>query len=107
MLELHRNSDYHTFPDENIFAENPGKDRYVCGSATNELLEIWFGEYLEPFLGEGGHIGVYDIPTAAIWHDDGKQVVYQQRQATLIARSGKKIDASLLIEKIHPTKKKS
>lgn len=105
MLEQHRTSEYHTFPDKQIFANNPGKDRYVCGSASEELLRVWFGEYMEPFLGKGGHIGIYDIPNQAIRHDDGMQVVYQQRQAKLISRSGKPVSSELLIEKIHPTKR--
>ena len=104
MLGPHRTSEYHTFPDKQIFVDNPGKDRYVCGSASEELLLIWFGEYMELFLEAGGHIGIYDIPDQAIRHDDGKQVAYQQRQAKLISRSGKPVDLELLIEKIHPTK---
>lgn len=105
MLLPHRNSDYHTFPDERIFANNPGKNRYVCGSASKELLYQWFGEYMEPFLAEGGHIGIYDIPDQTIKHNDGRQVVYQQRQAKLITRSGVPVNPSSLVEKIHPNKK--
>ncbi|HSX32224.1 MAG TPA: hypothetical protein VLF43_03105 [Candidatus Saccharimonadales bacterium] len=106
MLEPHRNSEYHAFPDEQIFIKNPGKDRYVCGSSSEALLYVWFGEYMKPFLAEGGHIGIYDVPNQAITHDDSKQIVYQQRQATLILRSGTPVETKLLIEKIHPTKHK-
>lgn len=59
MAPDHKTSGYHTSPDAELFACNPRENRYVCGSASMELLESWFGDYLEPFLAEAGHIGIY------------------------------------------------
>jgi hypothetical protein len=105
MVPHHKTSTYHVFPDAAIFAANPGPDRYVCGATSMKLLRDWFGEYFMPFLGEGGHVGIYEVPEAAVAENDGLQVVYQQRQARLLNRRGKVMPPQhLLIEHIHPDK---
>jgi hypothetical protein len=105
MAAYHKNSDYHAFPDAQVFANNPGKDRYVCGVDSMEKLQEWFGEYFVPFLAEGGHIGVYGVPEEAIVENDGRQIVYQQRRGQLISREGTyTTPGHLLLERIHPDK---
>jgi len=105
MLKLHNVSPYHIYPAEQIFLKNPGIDRYVCASANMSKLLAWFGGYLGLFMKEGGHIGIYEIPDDAITWNDGNQVVYRQRQATLIQRRGRFVpDQSQIVEKFHPSK---
>jgi hypothetical protein len=93
------------YPISETFARNPGKDRYVCASPSWRSLQEWFGKYLLLYLKEGGHIGVYNVPEEAIAEKDKRQIVYQQKGATYISREGSPIDPSLLICKIHPSKK--
>lgn len=92
------------YPQAEIFANNPGKDRYVCASPSMSSLKTWFGDYLELLQMEGGHRGIYDVPQKAIAECYLEQVVYQQRQATLIKRTGTPIDPNLLQEQFHPNK---
>lgn len=84
------------FPNEQIFADNPSVDRYVCGSGSVQALFAWFGGYLRLFLQEGGHIGVYRVPARAIVLNDGKQIVYQQRHGLLISRSGSPVESAIV-----------
>lgn len=105
MAPQHKNSAYHSFPDPQIFAKNPGRDRYVCGTMSIKQLVAWFGEYLVPFIDEGGHVGIYEVPEAAIAENDGRQIVYQQQQARLLIRHGAFVPPRrLLVERIHPDK---
>src|SRR6266550_2360073 len=66
------------YPYSETFANNPGKDRYVCASPSLEALKTWFGNYLNLFEDEGGHIGEYEIPEVAVTEYDEQQIVYQQ-----------------------------
>lgn len=92
------------YPENAIFAKNPGMDRYVCASPSFEELAAWFGKYLDEYMKEGGYIAVYEIPESSIAEQDGQQIVYQQRQARCISREGQPVDASKLVEKFHPDK---
>lgn len=108
MLRHHNTSPKHIFPDAQIFAANPGKDRYVCGSASMPKLFGWFGAYLALFMKEGGHIAVYEVPQAAIASIDDYQIVYQQRRSVLLRRkSARNLKQIELVERIHPDKFKN
>jgi hypothetical protein len=91
------------YPASSIFAKNPGKDRYVCASPSMGALKAWFGRYLGLYKAEGGHVGTYEVPVEAIAERDEEQIVYQQRQATLIVREGEPIKQVQLVEKLYET----
>jgi hypothetical protein len=92
------------WPDPQIFASNPGRDRYVCGAMSVVGLADWFGQWFEPLLCQGGHLGSYDVPEEAIAVRDGLQVIYMQRQGLLRDRLGKPVLPDLLVCRVHPTK---
>lgn len=88
------------WPNEAIFAANPGKDRYVCASSSMKELVRWFGGYLVHFIHEGGHVAVYEVPEGAIAQIDSQQIVYQQRQAVCLSRKGQPVALHLVVRKI-------
>lgn len=88
-------------PDPRIYLDNPGVDRYVTACPSANALEHWFGEFLQPLLTEGGHIALYEVPLDAIAHDDGQQVVFQQRRGRLVSRSGSPVPQAELIHRVH------
>lgn len=89
MCAEHRDNAARPWPCEQVFANNPGRHRYVCGSHSFLGLLEWFESYLALFFQEQGHVSYYDVPEAAVAERDSFQVVYQQRQAVLIHRFGK------------------
>jgi hypothetical protein len=102
MLKDHRVT--RPYPASLTFAQNPGKDRYVCASPSLKALKAWFGPYLELYQKQGGYIGVYEVGSRAIAEQDERQIVYQQRQAILVSREGRLVKQALLVEKLHPSK---
>lgn len=92
------------WPDPEIFARSPGGDRYVCGTASIPDLTWWFGHWLHPLMHEGGHLGSYEVPQAAVAVNDGAQIIYMQRQGVMHRRIGTPVDPQLLIERFHPNK---
>jgi hypothetical protein len=92
------------YPPADIFAKSPGRNRYVCASLSMESLTSWFGKYLKLLEDQGGHVGIYRVPLSAIAQRDDWQVVYQQRQAICLSRSGAPLDPELLVERFHPDK---
>jgi hypothetical protein len=94
------------WPDERIFAANPGTDRYVCASANARELLGWFGGYLPALIREGGHIAVYAVAQSAVASSAAGQIVYQQRQGEVTSRTGRvHVDPRSLSPRFHPTKK--
>ena len=102
MLRAHRRT--RSFPNDDVFAANPGVDRYVCGSPSMKSLVRWFESYLLPLQDQGGNLGEYEVPDDAVSQIDGEQVVYQQRRSALVRRTGSSVDPDLLICRIHPSK---
>jgi hypothetical protein len=92
------------WPPERIFADNPGTDRYVCGTSTGLALRDWFGRWFSLLVVEGGHVAIYDVPLEAVALMDGKQIVYMQRQGTLFGRYGRPAQSLQLVQRIHPSK---
>lgn len=96
------------FPDSNIFAANPGVDRYVCACRSLESLQVWFGAYFKDLLAEGGSVSTYEVSPQAVAWDDGWQIVYQQRQGVLVTRTVTPLPSgSILEERFHPDKVQS
>lgn len=95
------------YPISATFAHNPGLDRYVCASPSLMALRAWFGAFLPLLQEQGGHIGVYEVPTVAIAEQDDQQVVYMQRQAVCLSRKGTPVNSDLLVARFHPDKAKA
>jgi hypothetical protein len=87
-------------PDPRIFLASPGWNGYVCGSPSMRALLGWFGRYLRALMREGGHIAVYTVPDAAVAWRDEQQIVYQQRQAVCVHRTGTPPAAPLVLRKL-------
>lgn len=92
------------WPESRIFADNPGANRYVCGSPSLTALRWWFGRWYGPLLEEGGFVSTYRVPRDAVAHRDASQVVYMQRRGLLMSRVGDHVPVEQLVEKIHPDK---
>lgn len=75
--------------DMELFAKHrQANDHLLCGCASEAALREWFGTYLAPLQVEGGHIAVYDVPRAAIVELSDQHIVFVQRRATLVERTG-------------------
>lgn len=92
------------WPDGEIFAANPGRDRYVCGAPSFESLAEWFGEWFHPLVRQGGHLAIYHVGVEAIAVLGEHQVVFMQRQGLLLERVGHPVAPQRLVQRIHPTK---
>lgn len=88
-------------PKADIFAKNPGADRYVSACTSLVELQNWFGDHLDVLRPEGGHVAIYEVPDGAVAFNDGQQVAYQQSQAVLIKRTGTTVDPESLLHRVH------
>lgn len=104
LVEHHEHDERRPWPDDQIFLDNPGRNRYVCGTTTYAALQDWFEGYLQEFMKQGGLVGQYSVPQDAIGDIDGRQVIYMQRKAMLVLRAGTHVDPERLVERIHPSK---
>jgi hypothetical protein len=102
LVDHHRGDARRPWPDEGIFLSNPGPDRLVCACLTQPRLREWFGRWFDDLLDEGGHVGVYDLPTTIPVFMDGHQVIYMQRLAGLVDRVGHE-PPSPLVNRLHPS----
>lgn len=83
--------------DMELFAKHrEANDPLLCGCASEVALRHWFGLYLPALQAEGGHIAVYDVPRAAIVEHSEQQLIFVQRWATLVARTGAPARSPLL-----------
>lgn len=99
-----RDSESRVWPDGRIFAASPGVDRYVCATPSLDALQWWFGRWYSPLVNQGGFVSRYLVPQNAIALHDTTQVIYMQRRATLLDRTGEHVQPERLVEKIHPNK---
>jgi hypothetical protein len=90
------------WPDEQIFLNHPGADRYVCGTPSLPGLSAWFGKLFHPLIEQGAHLATYDVSVEAIAVREPSQVIYMQRQGVLRIRIGKPIEPEHLVHRIHP-----
>jgi hypothetical protein len=75
--------------DMELFAKHrAANDPLLCGCASEAELRAWFGPYLPALLAEGAHTAVYDVPRAAIVELSDQQIIFIQRRATLVSRTG-------------------
>lgn len=73
------------------------ESRYLCGCDSRNALGDWFGDYFGPLRAQGGHVGQYEVPEAAIVeHHDG-QLVFHQQSAEVITRDGSPPAAPLVL----------
>jgi len=64
------------------------ENRHLCGCDSRTALSKWFGKYFEPLRGQGGQVGVYEVPDPAIAEHLNGQVVFHQGSARIIDRDG-------------------
>lgn len=82
--------------DPAIFEAYPGPDRLSCGCASRELLEQWFGEYLPLLLAQGAYVTEYSVPLDAVVEDSPDQVLFVNRLATVVGRTGSAAPSPLI-----------
>lgn len=103
MIAAHTEEDpQRPWPDPQIFAANPGQDRYVCGMTTFLSLGLWFGRAFRELIEQGGHVGKYLVHRNSIASIYLGQVVYMQRMAALVDRFGQEIPPERLVQRVHP-----
>jgi hypothetical protein len=83
--------------DMELFAKHRrANDPLLCGCASEAALRDWFGAYLAPLQEEGGHVAVYDVSRAAIVEMSDQQIIFAQRGATLVVRTGAAANSPLV-----------
>jgi hypothetical protein len=73
------------------------ENRYLCGCASMKELVDWFGDYFESLRAQGGHVGQYEMPDAAIVELRDGQLVFHQQSAAVISREGSPPAAPLVL----------
>lgn len=74
--------------DPSIFEAYSGTERLSCGCSSRELLEQWFGAYLPRLLAQGAYVTKYSVPLDAVVEDSPEQVLFVNRRAAVVERSG-------------------
>lgn len=73
------------------------ENRYLCGCDSRTRLSNWFGRYLEPLREQGGQIGEYEVPEAAIAEHHNGQVVFHSESSRVVGRDGSPAAAPLVL----------
>lgn len=64
------------------------QNRYFCGCSSRYALGDWFGDYFEPLRHQGGYVGEYSVPDAAVVELQDGQLVFHQQSAQVVRRNG-------------------
>jgi hypothetical protein len=72
-------------------------NRYLCGCGSTIALVDWFGDYFLPLRAQGGYVGQYEVPDAAIVESRDGQVIFHQQSAENISRDGSPPAAPLIL----------